>query len=128
MNSVSELNDEALVRRTLVDSIQRSGKSREVIAEELTSLVGRKVTARMIMAFTAESKELHRWPAEWDRAFCQVVGDQSLLVCRVQAAGLKVISPSEYIMLQLGRACMRRARAQSEIDRLLQGLLGRSKR
>src|SRR5262245_20254476 len=54
------------LRAVLTDSINRcKRKSREQIAEEMSYLLGREVTAAMLDAYTARSKREHRWPAAW---------------------------------------------------------------
>jgi hypothetical protein len=118
------LNDESMVRAVVTASIKRSGKSREQIADEMTGLLGIAVTARMITAFTAECKELHRWPGGWDRAFCAATGDNRLLTCRVEAAGFRVITAEEEKLLELGRAYLRRKRAEKSMSAIEQDFDG----
>lgn len=118
------MNDELMVRSVLTASIKHSGKSREQIADEMSELLGITVTARMITAFTAESKELHRWPGAWDRAFCYVTGDKRLLLCRVQADGLRVITQEEEKLLDLGRQYLRRKQAEKSISAIEQEFEG----
>ncbi len=110
------MNDELMVRSVLTSSIKLSGKSREQIADEMSELLGITVTARMITAFTAESKELHRWPGAWDRAFCHATGDTRLLLCRVHIAGFRVVTPEEEKLLDLGRQYLRRKQAEKSIS------------
>ncbi|HEY1767797.1 MAG TPA: hypothetical protein VGG26_09080 [Terracidiphilus sp.] len=105
-------------------SIKRSGKSREQIADEMSSLIGSTVTARMITSFTAESKELHRWPGAWDRAFCVATGDDSLMKCRVEAAGYRCIRGEELELLEFGRQHLRSKRAAEEAEALEKRLRG----
>jgi hypothetical protein len=118
------LNDEALVRSVLIVSIKAGGKSRPQIADEMSELLGISVTERMLNAFTAESKELHRWPGAWDRAFCEATGDNRLLCCRLNAAGLRVITPEEEKLLELGRQYLRRKRAEKRISSIEQDFEG----
>lgn len=119
------LNDELMVRSVLTASIKRSSKSREVIADEMSVLLGITVTARMITAFTAESKELHRWPGAWDRAFCSVVGDTTLLTCRAELAGFCLITAEDEAILKLGRAYLQRTAADEQMASLQTDLLRR---
>jgi hypothetical protein len=119
------LNDEALVREVISEAIKRSGKSREQIAEEMARSLARPVTARMITAFTSETKEQHRWPGAWDRAFCAAVGDTRLLFCRVELAGFHVIDNAELELLSLGREYLRQKRASEKVallEKRLQGM------
>ena len=118
------LNDELLVREIITRSIKQCSKSREVIAEEMSSSLDLAVTARMISSFTSKSKELHRWPGAWDRAFCAAVGSNDLLFCRVQRAGFKVIDQGEADLLELGREYLRQKQAAENIALLEQKLRG----
>ncbi|QNI34513.1 hypothetical protein H7849_11820 [Alloacidobacterium dinghuense] len=117
-------NDDSLVRESIAHAIKGCSKSREQIADEMTLLLGVRVTERMLNSFTADANQLHRWPAAWDRAFCQATGDDALLVCRVQRAGLHVITPTEYELLELGREYLRQKRAAQEVERLEKRLSG----
>lgn len=118
------LNDDSLVRSAISESIKRSGKSREQVAEEMTRSLGIAVTARMITSFTTESKELHRWPGAWDRAFCHATGEWQLLFCRVEAAGFSVITTTEAQLLELGRQYLIQKRSEQSIALLERRLAG----
>jgi hypothetical protein len=118
------LNDDLLVREIVTSSIKHSGKSRDQIADEMSALLGLKVTERMITAFTAESKEMHRWPGAWDRAFSMVTGDERLLRFRAELSGLKVIGDQEQALLELGRQYLIQKRSAAKIDELEQQLRG----
>lgn len=118
------LNDDLLVRETITESIKLSGKSREQIADEMTRTLGLQVTARMISSFTAESKELHRWPGAWDRAFCSAVNDNRLLFCLVEKAGFRVIDEAEGDLLELGREYLKQKRANDQVALLEKRLQG----
>jgi hypothetical protein len=118
------LNDDSLVRETITDAIKLSGKSREQIADEMTRTLGLPVTARMISSYTAESKELHRWPGAWDRSFCAAVNDNRLLFCLVEKAGFRVINEAEMDLLELGREYLKQERANDQVALLKQKLRG----
>jgi hypothetical protein len=118
------LNDDSLVRETITESIKRSGKTRERIAEEMTRTLGLPVTARMITSFTTKSKELHRWPGAWDRAFCAAVGDNSLLFCCLERAGFRAINEAEADLLELGREYLKQERANDQVALLKKRLQG----
>ena len=118
------LNDDLLVRGTITESIKRSSKSRQQVADEMSKYLGIPVTARMITSFTTQTKELHRWPGAWDRAFCVAVNDMRLLFCRVELAGFQVIDAVESDLLELGRETLRQKRAAEKaalLERRLQG-------
>jgi hypothetical protein len=118
------LNDDLLVREAITVSIKRSGKSREQIADEMSRTLAIAVTARMISSFTAESKELHRWPGAWDRAFCAAVNDDTVLKCRAEAAGYQLIKDEEIHLLELGREYLQQKHAAERIHHIEKLLAG----
>lgn len=118
------MNDGALVRQVLIQSIRRSSKSRTQIAEEISSLCGYQVTETSLNKFTAESRTDYRWPGELDRAFCRATGDDTLLKVRAELAGYRVIGGHEIHLLELGREYLRQQRAAEEISILQHRLAG----
>lgn len=90
----------------------------------MTEALEIRVTVAMLNDYSAESKVAHRWPAAWDRAFCEVVGNDSLLVCRVLRAGLFVITAEEKDILELGRQYLLRKRADEQAQLLEKRLEG----
>lgn len=109
------LDDSNTVRGLLVDAIRKSGKSREHIAEAMSFALNREITVRQINAWTAESREDYRFPAEYDRAFCYATGDDRLLRVRAELAGYRVITATEFELLELGRQYLIRQRANEKI-------------
>jgi hypothetical protein len=118
------LNDAALIRSVLTRSIRNSGKSRAQIADEMSFLVGSKITERQLNGFTAESREDYPWKGELDRAFCFVTGDDTLLKCRAELAGYRVITEQEAELLELGREYLRQKRANERVQLLEKRLSG----
>lgn len=106
-------HDGAAIRQLITGEIKRSGKSREEIAGDMTVLLSIPVTARMISSFTAGSKELHRWPAEFDIAFCEAIGSYQLLQERVKRAGFQMTGPNEQRLISLGKAWEDKMRAEA---------------
>lgn len=84
----------------------------------MTFLMGTEVTERRLNGFVADSREDLRWPAELDRAFAIATGDDRILRCRAEAAGLKVISGPDIHLLELGRQFLQRERSDAEIVEL----------
>jgi hypothetical protein len=118
-------DDTSVIRGVLLDSMKSSGLSRASIAERMSYLLGRSVTDAMLNAFTAESRGDRRWPAEFDRAFCEATGNNTLLTCRVKMANLHVITDDEKDILELGRAFLMRNQADEKIALLQRRLSGR---
>lgn len=105
--------DAAFVRDSITSAIKRCAKSREQVADEMSANLGVRVPERMITAFTAQSKEFHRWPAAFDIAFCEVVGNYSILRERVERAGFRMIGPEEQRLIDVGRAYIEKAKAEA---------------
>ena len=85
--SPGSLNCEFEIRAEMVRAIKQSRLSREEIAERMSELIGRTISKEMLDAWTAESKRLHRPPAEFLPAFCVATGSDGPI--RVQARKIK---------------------------------------
>jgi hypothetical protein len=118
------LNDDALVRATVSTSIRQSPLSRDQIADAMTAMLGVSVTTKMLNNFSSKVTQGYRFPAAWDRAFCRAVSDDALLTCRVERAGLFVISAEEKDILELGRQYLIRKRADEQAQLLEKRLEG----
>jgi hypothetical protein len=119
------LNDESIVRGVLTQAIRNSAKSREQIAEEMSTLCGDLITVRMLNSYTSEAAEQHRWPAQYTRAFCQVIGNWELLRCIAERQSLHLITDDEAQLLELGRQFLIRKRADEQIALLEARLHGK---
>jgi hypothetical protein len=118
------MNDSDLVRGVLAQAIRQCGKSRAQIAEEISFLSSREITEISLNKFTAESRTDYRWPAELDRAFCQATGDDTLLCCRAELAGYKMINATDAELLELGREYLKQKRANEKVAALEMRLRG----
>jgi hypothetical protein len=118
------MDDSGLVRKVLIESIRKCGKSRTQIAEEISFLAGRKITEISLNKYTAESRSDYRWPAELDRAFCHATGDNALLRCRAELSGYRLIQANEIELLELGREYLRQKRANERVQLLEKRLSG----
>jgi hypothetical protein len=118
------LNDASIVRSALVDAIRKCGKSREALAEEMSRLTGTEVTVRRLNAFTAESREDYRFPAELARAFCAATGSYALLRNLIEMAGFRVVTETEFELFRLGREYLRQKRANDNVAMIEKRLAG----
>lgn len=118
------MNDEFVIRAVITRAIKQCPKGREVIAEEMTNLLGTPVTKRALDSYTSESAQQNRWPAQFTRAFCHVTGDWTLLRCVSERAGLHVISKAERKLMELGRQHLIQKRAIEMIAKLEAELSG----
>ena len=118
------MDDAALVRETVARSIRKCHKSRSQIADEITRLTGRKLKEGSLNNFTARARSDYRWPAELDRAFAAVTGDDAILRCRAELAGYHLVDDGEYELLSLGREYLRQKRAGQQLELLAKRLAG----
>jgi hypothetical protein len=79
------------LRQLLSEAIKRSGKKRPQIAEEMTALLGVRVTEHMLNDFTSKSKCAARFPAAFVKAFCYVVGSSSLQIALADDDDLRLM-------------------------------------
>ncbi len=111
---VAERKYDAIAVRNLITSeIKRCKKSRQLIAEQMTQLLGDRVTVRMLNSYTSEAAEQHRWPAQFDIAFCEVIGSYKLLHEHAKRAGLRLIGPKEERLIVIGAAYERKLAAEA---------------
>ncbi len=105
------------VREHLAVAIHNSSKSRELIADEMSALVGRTITVRMINDYTAtaESKRAARFPAAWIESFCQVTGNETLQ--------RSILSPRLRMLLDLAECQLAEAAHSRRAAELIGGLL-----
>lgn len=82
------LNVQALLREALIDCIKDSPLSRWEIAGAMSNLVDAEISIHMVNAWTAESKEGHRFPAEYLPAFCRAVGSNLPLKVLTEKCGV----------------------------------------
>lgn len=90
-------------RESLTEALKLSSGSRYEAAARMSELLGSEVTKTMIDAWTAESKEGHRFPAEYLAAFCQVTN--SIEPLRIIAGLVKchLVESKEALLVELAR-------------------------
>lgn len=81
------LNITAQIQAAIKHAISHVPKSRETIADEMTELLGVKITDDTLYNWTAGSHP-HRMPGEYYSAFCVVTGDTELIRIQAEAAGV----------------------------------------
>ena len=85
------LNVQGVLRAALCGALKRCPLSRWEVAGKMSHFLGLEITKYMIDAWTAESKEGHRFPAEYLPAFCAATGDSGPLEVLGTAAGMFVL-------------------------------------
>ena len=81
------LNISAQINAATKVAIRNAPKSRESLADEMTELLGERVSVGMINNWTAESHP-HDMPGRYYAAFCVATGDIELIRIQAEAAGV----------------------------------------
>ncbi len=89
------------LRESLNLAIKGCNLSRWEIAGQLSDLLDREVSKAMLDAWTAESKEGHRFPAEFLPAFCMVTGSREPLSLLAEKAGLFALPGPEALRAEI---------------------------
>lgn len=85
---IGRLNVSARIDAAIRTAIRNAPKSRQVITEEMSELLGDvEITDDKLYNWTAVSHP-HRMPGEYYAAFCVATGDHELLRIQAEAAGL----------------------------------------
>ena len=91
------------MKEAIAEAIKGSGLKRYAIAGQMSEQIGTEITESMLNAYTAESKEGYRMPAEYLPVFCRIVKDYSVLEILVAAAGCRMIKSEDAYYLEIGR-------------------------
>jgi hypothetical protein len=121
-------DDDPITRGILADALKRSPLSREQVAERMSWLTSRTISASMLFDFTAESKAAHRFPFAWARAFCQALNDWRLLEHMADRAGFILLPKSDADVLSLGELVVEQKRVETELSRHANNILERRTR
>jgi hypothetical protein len=92
--------------------------SRFQVAAGMSELLGVEITKYMLDAWTAESKEDHRFPLEYAPAFCRVTGDYGLIRFVCQTAGCYMVEGEEILLTEKGRLQKMKKEIQAAEKRL----------
>ena len=95
------LNIQAGLREALNQAIKGCNLSRWEIAGKMSDLLDCEISKAMLDAWTAESKEGHRFPAEFLPAFCRVTGCRVPLSILAEMAGLFALPGPEALRAEI---------------------------
>jgi hypothetical protein len=103
------------LKNELSEGLRRCMLSRFEVASKMSELVGAEITKSMLDSWTAESKEYHRFPAEYLPAFCAVTGHKEPLRLMARMIKCYLLEGKEALMAELGQIDqMRRELAKRE--------------
>ncbi len=88
-------NVDSALRQLITDVIRRSSKKRLQIAQELTELLGTRVTEGMLNDFSSESKKAVRFPLAFSAALCEILDDDSVGLLGVRPRIRKLVALAE---------------------------------
>lgn len=77
--------------------------SRWEVAGRMSHLLGCEISKYMLDAWTAESKDGHRFPAEYLPALCEVTGDRGPLKVLAETAGLFALPGPDALRSEIRR-------------------------
>lgn len=99
-------------------AIKQSHLSRWEIAGKMSDLLNLEITKTMLDSWTAESKSLHRFPAIFLPAFCDVVEDFTPIKILAEAAGVFVLPGVGVLQAELAKRIQRRDHQAREIKKI----------
>ena len=106
------LNISVHIHAAIINAISTVRKSRETIADDMTDLLGEKITCSMINNWTAESHP-HEMPGRYYSAFCIATDDLELLRIQAEAAGLFTVKGPDALRADVKKE----QETRKEIDR-----------
>jgi hypothetical protein len=87
----------------ITQCIKKCPLSRWQIAGKMSELLNQEITKYMLDTWTAESKEYHRFPAEYLPAFCAAVGSFEPLRLLAEKANVFVVPGPEALRAEIRR-------------------------
>ncbi len=91
------------LRALIAGAIRQSRFSREEIADRMTLACGEAVTRAMLDAWTAPSKNGHRFPLQFLPAFCSATESQEILKDALAMLGARLATAEDLAYAEIGR-------------------------
>lgn len=113
-SSEGSLNVQTRLCHALTNAVKTSGLSRWEIAGRMSHLLGTEITKFQLDAWTAESKEGHRFPAEYLPAFCVATSCREPLQILTDGAGLFCLPGPDALRAEIQRYAEAEATARGE--------------
>ncbi|HWP96442.1 MAG TPA: hypothetical protein VN426_06295 [Syntrophomonadaceae bacterium] len=91
------------LRSEISEGLKQCPLSRFEVAARMSNLLGIEVTKSQLDSWTAESKDHHRFPAEYLPAYCAVTGYKEPLRMIARLVQCYVLESEEALLAELGR-------------------------
>jgi hypothetical protein len=105
------------LRHKITNELKKCPYSRYHIAGRMSELTGVEITKTMLDSWTAESKELHRFPAIFLPAFCIAVGSSWLMNFLGRKAGVFVLPGKEALRAEIQKLIEERERINRAVKK-----------
>ena len=110
------------VQEAVKVALKRCSLDREQVAEEMSRLLGEKISGSHLNNWAAESKNGWRLPLAYAGAFSAVTNDNSVIKMAFSGTGINVLSDAEMTYFEIGKAVEEKresdARLKENRDRL----------
>ncbi|BBO74694.1 hypothetical protein DSCW_21110 [Desulfosarcina widdelii] len=108
------MNIRERLRMSMNRAIKNSPLSRAQIAGEMSHLLGVDITKSQIDAWTAESKDNYRPPAEYIPAFCRVTESNEPIEILTETAGMFSMPGPDALRSEIQKYAEMESRARAE--------------
>jgi hypothetical protein len=120
------MNIDAELRAAISQALKDCTDGRPLVAARMSELTGDDISLHMLNAWSAESKEGHRFPLQYAVAFCVATDTLHLLELFARKLGALVLVGHEAQDAKLGLMRRQIAKLQSDERSLLREMKGRS--
>lgn len=97
------LNMGARIKEELSSALKSVPLKRWEIAGRMSEYTGAEITDSMLNAWTADSKEGHRFPLEYLAAFCWATGDYTVIEMVAKGCGCHLTKGREVVLLKMAQ-------------------------
>lgn len=113
---------DSALRAALVGALRDSPNSRFQVAAHMSEMLDADVSKFMLDAWTASSKEGHRFPAAYLPAFCRSVDSIAPLEVIARASGVSVFASRERLLAEKASLDLRARELRSKSRRIGEAL------
>lgn len=110
------------VKEALKSSLDKSGLARELIAEELSRLVGRNISVHQLNNWTAPEKKDRHIPLDCLGALVVILDSPEIVQAALDGSGFQVVGPTELAYLELGKITAEEKKRRKRKRKLMESL------